>query len=585
MQRFSLNNYIVNKNKNSPLTAQLVYKLYSGKMKRIFHILLPMFGAGELLKNILMGILSGVLSFLFINCVTRVIGLIIAGNYKNIDVKYIAVFASVIFLFILVRRTLSMAIIKLSQTLFWSLRKQILSSVLHADYPKLLARKIRINAAVVSDVYTLTEASTSIILFFTSLILGLACMAYLASISLILFGITLIVASTGIIVYQYSARENSLLFEKSRSLENKFLENFNSILNGFKEIYLEPKKGKYIYEHKIDEVSKEAFKNSTAAYTGFLNNQITGQVLFYILISSVVLVLGVVLNIKPQDTVSFVFTLLYLLNSIETIMVSLPSLMRAKVAATHLMDLKNELESAEGHNRLPLRYILKDEFEQVSIKDLEFRYEGKDAAFGIGPIDLEIKKGEAIFIYGGNGSGKTTFVHALLGLRIPTDGKIFLNEIHVNESNYSDYRGAFSAIFSDFYLFNELLSVEKPDLDKWNYYINLFELEGKVHIENNQFSTTDLSTGQRKRLALIAVLMEEKPVLVLDEWAADQDPYFRKKFYTIILPILKEEGITIIAITHDDKYYHCASKLYKMEYGKLIEEDVLMHSSAIIIKN
>ena len=259
-----------------------------------------MFGAGELLKNILMGILSGVLSFLFINCVTRVIGLIIAGNYKNIDVKYIAVFASVIFLFILVRRTLSMAIIKLSQTLFWSLRKQILSSVLHADYPKLLARKIRINAAVVSDVYTLTEASTSIILFFTSLILGLACMVYLASISLILFGITLIIASTGIIVYQLSARENSLLFEKSRSLENKFLENFNSILNGFKEIYLEPKKGKYIYEHKIDEVSKEAFKNSTAAYTGFLNNQITGQVLFYILISSVILVLSIILILSPR---------------------------------------------------------------------------------------------------------------------------------------------------------------------------------------------------------------------------------------------------------------------------------------------
>ncbi|MEO0778406.1 MAG: peptide ABC transporter, partial [Bacteroidota bacterium] len=126
-------------------------------------------------------------------------------------------------------------------------------------------------------------------------------------------------------------------------------------------------------------------------------------------------------------------------------------------------------------------------------------------------------------------------------------------------------------VFSDFYLFDEFYSVGEVNEAKLRDYLELFEIDEKVTIEGGKFSTTDLSTGQRKRLALIAVLLEDKPVLVLDEWAADQDPYFRKKFYTEILPRFKKEGWTIIAITHDDKYYDCCDRLLKMDYGRLYE--------------
>ena len=97
----------------------------------------------------------------------------------------------------------------------------------------------------------------------------------------------------------------------------------------------------------------------------------------------------------------------------------------------------------------------------------------------------------------------------------------------------------------------------------------MFEMKEKVEMTDQGFTTTDLSTGQRKRLAIIAAILEEKPILVLDEWAADQDPYFRKKFYTELLPLIKDMGHSIIAVTHDDKYYSYADKLYKMEYGRL----------------
>jgi putative ATP-binding cassette transporter len=127
----------------------------------------------------------------------------------------------------------------------------------------------------------------------------------------------------------------------------------------------------------------------------------------------------------------------------------------------------------------------------------------------------------------------------------------------------------FAVVFSNFFLFDELACADNCDMEKFKRYLQVFELEGKVELQDGRFSTTDLSTGQRKRLALIAALLEEKPVLVLDEWAADQDPHFREKFYMDIIPLLKKEGITLIAITHDDKYYHCADKLFRMDYGKL----------------
>lgn len=542
-------------------------------MKRIINVILPVFGKRKVVKYVSLGILAGALNFLFINCVTRVMNLIIHDSSAAVNREYLFVFPVIILLIILTRRTLSLGIIHSSQTLFWKLRKDILSSVLNSDYQQLFSKKTQVNTALLRDVYTLTEASMSIIMFFTSLVLSIACFVYLAVISPLLCLITLVIAGLGITVYQFNSKKNSLHFKKSRLLENKFLENLQSMLNGFKEINMDPRKGKYIYQQKIDPISEEAFNNDISAYAGFLSNQITGQVLFYILISSVLLVFGAILHIKAGDIVSFVFTLLYLLSSIETIMGSLPSLSRAKVAALNMLNLRAELEEQKSNNRMPLRYIPRTDFDHLSIKDMEFHYNNDDASFRIGPVNLDIKKGEVIFIYGGNGSGKTTFIHSIIGVRIPTSGAIYLNDILISEDNYPEYKTLFSVVFSDFYLFNELIGVSNFDHNRWEFYLRLFELENKVTLEDNAFSTTDLSTGQRKRLALIVALMEDKPVLVIDEWAADQDPYFRKKFYTEIIPLLKEDGVTIIAITHDDKYYHCADKLFKMDYGKLTEQD------------
>lgn len=548
-------------------------------MRRLLALILPLISKRKFAKYVFWGILSGLFSFLFINIITRVIGLLIAGSYTTVSKEYIIIFSCTILFFIWVRRTLALAIIGLSQNLFWTLRKKIITLVLKANFQQLSAKRAKVRAAILSDVYTLMDASLNIIQFFTSAVLAIACLVYLLSISAVLFAITVVTAVIGVTVYHFSANRNAQQFEKGRKLENRFQQQLDAILEGFKEIYMEPKKGSAINDQKIRAIAVDSFENNRKAFTGFLNNQITGQILFYVLISSVLLFFSLKLGVTPADTVSFVFTLLYLLGSIETIMVLLPGIMRSGIAANQLVGLKAELEEARFNNVIPERYISKDEFEQISIRGLQFYYDeeerhGEERPFGIGPVDLDIKKGDTIFIYGANGSGKTTFVNAIIGLCFPSGGEIRLNEELISKDNYSYYKTLFSVVFSNFHLFDELIGIDHVDVEKWNYYIQLFELNGKVELKGSAFTTTDLSAGQRKRLALIAALLENKPVLIMDEWAADQDPYFRKKFYTEIIPLLKQEQITIIAITHDDKYYSCADKLYKMDYGKLIEKRV-----------
>lgn len=542
-------------------------------MKRILKIILPLTGKAGFFKCIFLGILAGLISFLFINTVTGVIGKLIAGNFANTR-EYLLIFITIILLFIWIRRVLSVIIIRLTQTLFWDLRKQVISLVLKSNYEQLSGRKTEVYSAIVSDVNMLTQASQSIIDFFTATVLTVVCFAYMATLSWVLFGITLLVAFSGIAIYRLRAGANIKNLQTARTLENNFQSSFNAILNGFKELFMDARKGRHIYEQQVIPVSEKAYKNNTKAYIGFLNNQITGYTMFYALIAAILIYLNTALKIEVKYTVTFVFTLLYLLGAINTIMVLMPVLVRAKIAAGRLLDLKDKLEKDDRPvvARPPL--IFKKDLEQITVSNLVYHYGKADNSFSIGPINLHIQKGDIIFINGGNGSGKTTFVHTLLGLHIPTGGEIRFNNITIDNDLYPEYKSLFAVVFSDFYLFNELLGIDKINMDRWHYYLRLFELDEKVSLDNGVFSTTDLSTGQRKRLALIAALLENKPVLVLDEWAADQDPYFRKKFYTEIIPLLKEDGVTIIAITHDDRYYHCADKLYKMEYGKLIAESV-----------
>jgi putative ATP-binding cassette transporter len=193
-----------------------------------------------------------------------------------------------------------------------------------------------------------------------------------------------------------------------------------------------------------------------------------------------------------------------------------------------------------------------------------------DDYFVLGPINLQINRGESVFLVGGNGSGKSTLAKILTGLYSPKSGEVVLDGARICDTNRDWYRQHFSAIFSDFHLFSKLLGVDHPHLDrKAEYYLDKLKLVGKVSVDQGRLSTLKLSQGQRKRLALLTSYLEDRLIYLFDEWAADQDPVFKDLFYTEILPDLKQSDKTVIVISHDDRYFHLADKLVKLEDGKV----------------
>lgn len=546
-----------------PKDANFIKKSFVKELRPILYI-----------KTIVLSILSGVLSFIYITFINSIILEIIEDDIK-FKKESIVVLSLTLLCFIWSRKVLSTFIINFSQSFLWTIRLSLIKLVLNSDYESFKSHKNKVYASLVGDVPALTQASLTIIHFSSSVVMLISCFIYIWIISHILCLITLGVVLFGITVYQISNKLNQKHLIHARKLEDDFMKSFNAILSGFKEIFIDLRKGEEIFNDQLKSISQSSIFSTRKALIGLLNNQMIGQLLFYGLIGVTLTVLAGQLNIETGVIVKFLFIILFLLGSVETIMALLPGLIQAKIAFNKIITLelslrsqKHSVEEVQAFNKL-------EDFVEIEIKNLEYGYDLKEdsekdiKAFKVGPINLFINKGDVVFIYGGNGSGKTTFISMLLGLLKPQSGQVLFNKELVDDENQKSYKMMFGVVFSDFYLFDGLYGIQFFDEEKAQYYLKLFEIDHVVSFQDKKFSTINLSTGQRKRLALISILLERKPLIILDEWAADQDPYFRKKFYTKIIPLLKEEGFTIIAITHDDKYYNYADRLYKMEHGIL----------------
>jgi putative ATP-binding cassette transporter len=254
----------------------------------------------------------------------------------------------------------------------------------------------------------------------------------------------------------------------------------------------------------------------------------------------------------------------------ENIVNDLPVLSRASIALQKIESLGLFLASRAEVSAVPPPP--NSSWQELELKAVTYPYKGEqeDRNFILGPINLTLHPGEIVFIVGGNGSGKSTLAKLITGLYIPDVGEIWLNGTLVSEQNREWYRQHFSVVFSDFYLFESLLGLENTNLDtQAQKYLTQLQLDHKVKVENGKLSTTALSQGQRKRLALLTAYLENRPIYLFDEWAADQDPSFKEIFYTQFLSQLKNEGKTVLVISHDDHYFYLADRLVKLDYGKV----------------
>lgn len=264
-------------------------------------------------------------------------------------------------------------------------------------------------------------------------------------------------------------------------------------------------------------------------------------------------------------------TLLFMKGPMESVLSLLPLISRNAVALKRIADMNAAFSTPEPFllpaNETGARPVLKS----LELRGLTYAFPSVDGLppFRMGPFDLTVTPGELLFIVGQNGSGKTTLIKLLLGLYEPHGGQVLLNGQAVGPAQRDDYRQLFTTVFADFFLFQELLERKGVLPEHTQAYLERLELAHKVTIRDGAFSTTDLSTGQRKRLALLHAWLDERPVLVFDEWAADQDPAFRKVFYTELLPDLKRQGKTVIVISHDDRYFDLADQLIEVRGGQL----------------
>jgi putative ATP-binding cassette transporter len=262
---------------------------------------------------------------------------------------------------------------------------------------------------------------------------------------------------------------------------------------------------------------------------------------------------------------------------------SIPLLAAANAAADHVEQLEAKLQATIAATQIgapdaPIR------FNRIEMRNVVFRYVEKssEAVFQVGPVDFTLQSGELVFIAGGNGSGKSTFLRVLSSLYKPDAGEITFDGIRVNDDTREAYRQLITAVFVDYHLFQRLYGIPHSDPAEVERLLTLFRLQDKTRLKDREFETLNLSTGQRKRLALIVSLLENRPILLLDEWAADQDPEFRRKFYFDLLPALNRAGKTVVVISHDDRYLEeldLPARRLRMDEGRFVERAAVEHGA------
>jgi putative ATP-binding cassette transporter len=461
----------------------------------------------------------------------------------------------------------------LGHRLVYQLRRTLVKRILDTDLERLeQLGPPRLLASLNSDTSHLTSAFISLPSAIYGLVLNLGGFAYLAWLSRPLFAATAAWMLLTVMVGWLLMRQTHARIDAARTLEDSLYEDYQAALLGRKELALNRQRAEQFYREDFERHAAASRDRETAAdiFNGFNENWANVMIL-----GSIGLVFFLAHGVGWADhaaATTYSLTILFLRTSLTGLIAAIPSLIGGSVA----LDKLNGLQLPEYRPDFSDRpHPLQPNWQTLTLQEIRYRYPETDRGdrFSVGPLDFTLGAGEIVFLIGGNGSGKTTFTRLLTGLYRPQAGAILVNGSTLTESERPAYRRLFSTVFSDFHLFHRLLGPDGRDAapEEIAYWLELLELTHKVRVEDGRLQDTRLSQGQRKRLALLVAILEDRPILVLDEWAADQDPGYRRRFYTELLPLLKAQGKTVLAVTHDEHYFDVADRAIKMDEGYLLE--------------
>jgi putative ATP-binding cassette transporter len=458
------------------------------------------------------------------------------------------------------------------EELIGSLRRRLMEAVRNSELFQIeRIGKAEIFGNLSRETQVLSQAMPNIIVSVQASILLIASMIYLFFLSKLAFILLATFTTVGAAFHLERAKQASKHILEAARNDDTLIEGFSDVINGFREVKLNQIKSDQLGE-MVTLVSRRSASSRILVHTLNAHDFVLSQLTFFALTGLMVFVVPTFAEVDTKTITMTTTATLFMLGPVGALVGSFPVFNNANAAARQICELEEKLLAGSTARKVIGPLDLFADFSEISLEAQSFSYLATDGEqpFSVGPNSLTIRRGDCIFITGGNGSGKTTFVNLLLTLLPSTNGKIIVDGVGVNDSNVTAYRNLFSAIFSDNHLFKTLYGTAPFDKNEAAELLEEMDILDKVQVVENRFTTTELSGGQRKRLAMVAARLERKPILVLDEWAADQDPSFRTKFYRQIIPTLRTQGYTIIAITHDERFFDVADARYHMEDGKLI---------------
>jgi putative ATP-binding cassette transporter len=533
------------------------------------------------LKNLPLLIILSMLS----GGANAVIIFLISGSlFTDIKLGYMLYFFVLAMgLYLLGRKVVQTKLTQLTFDIVYDMRMNLIEKIFYTSYQKFEKMdRGRVFATLNDDTGQVGNSANIFVTLLTSMITTFGVFLYLSTIAfwatMVTLGVVIVIAT----IYYLVSQKAQTYLEEARDTRNVYMRLLNGLIDGFKELSIHFNKKKQ-YRDDVEKSTQEFRDKTTVGIIRFINAFMIGE-------SMLVAVLGAVAfavrrlfpEIQIFTLMSFIMALLYLIGPVNGILGSIPAMVQLRIAWNRVKGFIKDIPANMTPEDIENLELDIPRVEQIEAKGVVFQYEseGDDKPFGLGPIDFEAKKGEAVFIVGGNGSGKTTFAKILTGLYVPDEGSIKVDGKEVNSYQLGEY---FSTVFSGYHLFEKLYNIDLSDENKrkeGEKYIEMLNLQDKVSLEEDSFSTIDLSGGQRKRLALLQCYLEDCPIYLFDEVAADQDPEFRRFFYRVLLTRMKEKGKIVIAITHDDHYFDVADRVIKFDMGKL---DILTESSQYML--
>lgn len=460
-----------------------------------------------------------------------------------------------------------LALTKMGHAFVFELRAKLVKQILDTSLRQIdEIGSAKILASLSQDIQSITMAFVRLPELVQGVIICVGAGIYLASLSVPMFFI--ISGWLALTIWLSSLLVNRVYqhLENIRQIQDGIYQDYETVIDGRKELSLNLYRTKHLYYQSFIPKSQAYQQQIIKADTFHLSAVSFSNIMMFACIGLIFAVAGLI-GLDMAIATTFGLTILFLQSPLLKAVGAYPVLQTANIALAKIHSLQLADYKKEFDNITTGRT-----WQRICFQDITYQYPNQNNAFSLNTINFELKKGEVIFLIGANGSGKSTLAKIITGLYKPTNGKILLDDMTVDVENNRHYRELFSAIYSDFYLFNQILgNNDEPNpelLEKW---LNILALKEKLNITENKITNTELSTGQKKRIALLLSIVEGKEILLLDEWAADQDPMYRQYFYHEIIPLLQAMGKTLFIISHDDHYFDKADRLFEMRNGHLTE--------------